>query len=133
MRGDQLDVRGRPWIYRPKHKGTWRRRPRLIPIGKRARAVLLPFLELRGPGVVFTTKRGTAFNTTSYGHEVTRQCIAAGVPHWSPNQLRHLAGTLANARRGPVSQVLGHSDARTSRRYVHDDVEQASEYAETWG
>ena len=87
------------------------------------------------PGHVFRTKRGTPYSTNSYAQAIRRACRLGGLPHWSPNQLRHTGLTTAAQRTGGIEvsqQLAGHADARTTARYVQMwDV--ASGYAERWG
>jgi len=63
---------------------------------------------------------GDRYTTQSYGASIGRACKRAGVPHWSPNQLRHNAATLArevDALEGSQA-LLGHASSRTTERYA---------------
>lgn len=65
-----------------------------------------------------------AYNTKTFARAIAYACTAAGIsPAWSPNQLRHAAGTRLRAQAGlDVAQgVLGHSDAKTTQRYAELD------------
>ena len=58
-----------------------------------------------------TTRRlGAHYTVESYRRSITRACDAAGVPTWSPNRLRHNAGTRLRREYGiDVAQtILGH-------------------------
>ena len=63
------------------------------------------------------------FTTQSYGHTIARGCMKAGVPHWSPNQLRHTAGTRIAQKHGMeiARLVLGHADLRSTAVYAEVD------------
>jgi integrase len=54
---------------------------------------------------------GERYTTPSYGHSITMACDKAGVPHWSPNRLRHNAATRLRREFGlhEAKAVLGHS------------------------
>lgn len=46
------------WVYRPhRHKGQHRGRDRLVYLGPRAQAILVPFLEAAGDGYLFSPRR----------------------------------------------------------------------------
>lgn len=62
LRPSDVERSGDVWVYRPrKHKGTWRRKPRVIRFGPRAREVLAPWLDGCDPeGFVFTADRSEA-------------------------------------------------------------------------
>lgn len=62
---------------------------------------------------------GSAYTSDSYRRAISRACDAAGVDRWTPYQLRHLAGELAEAALDEVhtSALLGHKDESVTRRY----------------
>ena len=70
---------------------------------------------------------GEHYTTCSYGQAIRNACDKAGIPRWSPNQLRHSKGT--EIRRGygiEGSQVvLGHANAKTTEIYAERDFELA--------
>jgi integrase len=48
----QVDRTAEPWVYAPTtHKGTWRGKPRAIPFGPKARALLMAFLQDEPGGI----------------------------------------------------------------------------------
>jgi integrase len=63
---------------------------------------------------------GARYATHAYDHAIARAAAKAGVPHWSPNQLRHAAGTLVRERFGlEAAQVyLGHARADVTQVYA---------------
>lgn len=63
---------------------------------------------------------GARYSTHAYDHAIGRAARKAGVPHWSPNQLRHAAGTLVRERFGlEAAQVyLGHARADVTQVYA---------------
>jgi integrase len=83
-----------------------------VPPSQRARAKAAP---RKRPGQRYTADR--------YAKAVAKACARAGVPHWSPNQLRHLYATEVRKRFGlEASQVaLGHSRADVTQVYAERD------------
>lgn len=71
---------------------------------------------------------GQRYTKDSYGRAISRACSAAGVPKWSPNQLRHSRATMIRERYGVEAAmvVLGHSDAGTTEIYAERNFELAS-------
>jgi len=69
---------------------------------------------------------GERYTTASYGSAIRKACKLAGVPNWSPNQLRHSAGTKLRREFGiEASQtVLGHASISTTEIYAekNDDL-----------
>lgn len=81
------------------------------------------------------SKPGDAYSVVTYARAITRAAAAAGVPHWSPNQLRHSRGTLIRAKFGIESAqaTLGHSNLQTTQIYAEQDREKAIEVARLIG
>jgi integrase len=75
------------------------------------------------------------YDTNSYRRAITRGCEAAGVPHWSPNQLRHSAATRIRKELGvEVAQaVLGHRQLETTQVYAEVNQARAVEAMERLG
>jgi integrase len=71
---------------------------------------------------------GEKYCKNSYNRAIARACRKAGVPEWSPNQLRHTAATVIRERYGIESAqvVLGHSDPRTTEIYAERDFQKAA-------
>ncbi|MDG2127037.1 MAG: site-specific integrase [Fuerstiella sp.] len=74
-------------------------------------------------------RHGSHYTKESYGKAISRACEAAGVEKWSPNQLRHTAGTAIRKKMSldDARTVLGHSDARTTEIYAERDFSAARE------
>src|SRR5262249_41143704 len=70
---------------------------------------------------------GERYTRRSYRVAILRACKAAGVPPWSPLQLRHTAATLLRARYGVEAArvILGHSKVETSQIYAERDLSSA--------
>ena len=80
-------------------------------------------------------KPGVQYATDVYRRAITRACEAAGIPRWSPNQLRHTAGTEIRRQFGvEASRVtLGHSKISTTEIYSERDYGLAIQVARQVG
>lgn len=78
-----------------------------------------------------TEHLGEVYTTHSYRRAVHRGCKAAGVPQWSPNQLRHSRATEVRKLYGlEAAQVtLGHTTADVTQVYAERDRELARRVA----
>ena len=133
-----IDVdRGRDiWLYEPEnHKTKHHGKQRPIFVGPKAQAVLRPYL-LREPELwCFVSKLRRRYSTDSYRRAIQRACQRAGIEKWSPNQLRHSAGTEIRREFGieTASAVLGHSNLSTTQIYAEADRRRAMEAARRLG
>lgn len=75
------------------------------------------------------------YTTQSYGRAVSRACEKAGVPKWSPNQLRHLLATRVRREYDldAAKTLLGHSEIDTTQIYAEKDRRRAIEVAREIG
>jgi integrase len=71
------------------------------------------------------------FSDVGYAHAVGDAAARAGVPHWHPNQLRHLVGTEVREGHGlEAAQVLlGHSHAKATEVYAERNLKLAAAVA----
>lgn len=71
------------------------------------------------------------YNTDSYRRAITRACKRAGVPHWAPNQLRHLYASEIRAKYGleEAQVMLGHANANVTQIYAERDFVKACQIA----
>jgi integrase len=67
------------------------------------------------------------YDVAAYRRAIHRACAKAGLPIWSPNQLRHLRGTEIRKGYGlEASQaVLGHKELSVTQVYAEADLETA--------
>lgn len=140
----------RPGTHKNAHRGIERE----VLLGPRAMALLEPFLDgLKFDGHLFSPRRANAerkakdakvrrrpnqiptpvatdrsigdhYTPGSYRRAIHRACDAAGVPRWSPNQLRHNAATELRRDHGleKAALLLGHSEATvTAKHYAERD------------
>ena len=67
------------------------------------------------------------YDDETYCQAVERACKKAGVPKWTPGQLRHNAGTTIRHKYGleAARLVLGHRSASTTEIYAEKDMAEA--------
>ena len=137
------------WLYKPpKHKTAHLGKDRVIAIGPRCQAVLARWMRdpelpvFRVADSLRDSKRpwdavdeSIPFKTMSYGLAIRRAVKQAGVPNWSPNQLRHNAATDMRSAFGleQTSAVLGHSKVETTQIYAEKRLSDIVEVARKFG
>lgn len=144
------------WVYRPEsHKTQHHGRDRVILIGPRGQDVLRPWLD-RGPDVycfcpaqviaarlagklscpappdrvrrpAARPKPGGRYSKDSYRVAIQRACRRAGVPVWTPHQLRHTGATAIRHEYDieAAQVILGHSMLDTTAIYAARDLSKA--------
>jgi len=133
------------WIYRPaSHKCSWRGHERRILLGPRAIEVLTPWLRVDGKplfqprfacrhveGARKSRKLGEYYPTSSYCHAIAKACLKAGIPRWSPNQLRKTRATEIRESFGleASAALCGHSAEVNARHYSSPSYKLAVEAA----
>jgi integrase len=147
------------------HKTSWQGKPRVVAIGPRAQRLLAPLLEgLQGDDYVFSPARslqqrgrGNRFKRQGYSRcyatrqyaqlveraieRLNRRRVEAGCcpeemcPEWSPNQLRHLAGTVVGDEldREHARAMLGQSSTDVIDTYMEQQVRKAARAASRCG
>jgi integrase len=80
-------------------------------------------------------KPSSRYTTSSYDTAIARACVRAGVPHWHPNQLRHLVATEVRKKYGLEGSqvVLGHSTANVTQVYAERNFELAKQIMSEMG
>jgi integrase len=117
----------RPWLDRdpeaycfvPAEATAWYRR--------RVRRRELPELQPQGEVPAPKLAPGRRYTRHSYRVAVQRACRRAGLPAWSPRQLRHTRATLIRQAYGleAAKAVLGHADTKITETYAKRDLELA--------
>ena len=79
--------------------------------------------------------RHEAYNKNSYAQAIARGCVRAGVPVFTPNQIRHTYATRIRREYGlEAAQVLlGHSKADVTQIYAERNMSLAAEIARKIG
>ena len=125
------------WVYEPhRHKTEYRGHSRRILIGPRAQKSLAPYLLQSEETMCFVSKRtGRGYTTNAYRLAIARGCKKAGVPKWTPNQLRHTKATEVRTKFGlEAAQVfLGHGSADVTQIYAERDFLLAERVARAVG
>jgi integrase len=118
----------RPWMDRdlesccfvPAETSAWNycRLRRREPATKRAE---------NGEAKVLKLSPGQRYTRHSYRTAVQRACKRAGIPVWSPRQLRHTRATLIRRAYGleAAKAVLGHTDTKITEIYAERDLDLA--------
>ena len=138
MRYCDIDTSGEIWKYTPfTHKTKKKGKVRELPIGPKAQEILKKYFDRCNDmeQFVFLKPSGKPYTGGCYGDRITRACKKAGVPHWSPNQLRHSGGTAVRDKFGldAAQAVLGHSHAQTTQIYAKVSFEKAAKVAREIG
>jgi integrase len=141
---------GGDWLLRiPRHKTKASTGEKLMVLGPRAIEVIGPLLDAKAkapddplfaPGDS-ERERGycrecrPAYDARSYYQAIMHAIAAAGVPHWHPHQLRHLAATAISdtLTEDHARAQLGHTTAGMTRAYIHERRRKAREVAEQLG
>jgi integrase len=118
------------WAACPgRHKTAWRGQTKVIVIGPQAQEILAPWMQ--GAWCFPSPTTGKPYWVTSYDKAVQRAALRAGVPLWTPNQLRHSRGTeirkLYSLEGAQV--ILGHTRADMTERYAEKSLELAAKIA----
>ena len=131
MRHCDIDMTGDVWKYTPfTHKKVKEGKIRMLPIGPRAQQILKPYLDrCTEKPEQFVFPRSKAKNPHGhYANKIATACKKAGVPVWTPNQLRHAGGTEVRDKFGldAAQAILGHSHAQTTQVYAKVAFEKAA-------
>lgn len=124
------------WRYRPsQHKNAWREKSRIVYFGPQAQQILASYLLRDAQSPCFQNNRGEQFARAGYRQSIRRACEKHGLPHWTPNQLRHLKATeLRKMRNLEVARVvLGHTSATVTQIYAELNEEPAIQAAKEFG
>jgi integrase len=139
MRFCDIDQSEEVWKYMPfTHKTKYKGKTRVIYIGPKAQQILKPYLE-RGRDdpkqFIFLRQSGKQYVGSVYDRQIAAACKKAGVPHWTPNQLRHAGGTEVRNKFGLdcAQAVLGHSSAKMTEIYAKVSLEKAEKAARELG
>jgi integrase len=99
------------------------------------RSPLTPSQRARKPKVDRKRPPGDAYTTESYRRAIHNACDAAGIPRWSPNRIRHQAGTRLRSEAGldVASVVLGHASPDMTLVYAERDLDAARAAMEKLG
>ena len=156
LKWSKIDTSKPVWIYSPgHHKTAHKGKKRVIVIGPQGQQALNKLRELTRSDFVFDPQVGfEEFVRKAYGDKakarkvgdcytkhglnsaVRNACDKAGIPRWSPGQLRKTRATKARQQGDleTAQQVLGHSSKQTTERhYAEVDLSRAEANALQFG
>ena len=122
-----LDRSGPVWLAAlGEHKTAHLDKSRTLVFGPRCQAILAKYLDDRAPDVRLLRAKADTLRKN-----VTDACRRAGVPKWTPYQLRHSFAYRARAEAGlnAAQKLLGHSSAKMTEHYAAPDLASAVAYA----
>lgn len=96
---------------------------KIIPMSNRVKEILL---KRRGIGYVFRTSNGTPYRESNLDRDWWKALQKANIKDFRWHDLRHTCGSRLASRqdnRFAVKNILGHSDWKSTDRYVHLDTE----------
>jgi integrase len=120
-----LRLKMEEYLFSPREseasRNAERKRNRLSP--------MTPSQEKRKPKSNRKRPHGDRYTVSAYRTSIHRACQLADVPSWSPNQLRHNAGTNLRREHGVelTRIILGHASGFTTEIYAETDKTQAME------
>ncbi len=147
-----IDTSAPVWVYKPyRHKTKYRGKRRDVPLGARAQELLKPFTPADPAETYFSPSRdmappkrvrkskaknpsrrpGKRYSPHTVAVGVERVCERLKIPHWHPNQIRHLYATAVRKKYGlEAAQVLlGHERADITQVYAERNMELAAKVA----
>jgi integrase len=136
LRWCDVDRRAAVWVFRPTlHKTEHHGRDRLVMLGPRCQRLLAPYLDHAPDAWLFPGRGGGHLSPARYRRLIDDACDEAGIPRWSPNQLRHAAATRARTSDGieVAGILLGHANIATTQVYAERDLRKAMAFAQAHG
>jgi integrase len=137
-----IDMSKPVWVYAPPHhKNQWRGHERQVAIGPRAQAILRRYIgnraidaplfspreAIRGRGRRVSRIVRPHYDADTVRRAVERACADHGLPHWTPNRLRHarLEEVRDDFGLDAAQAVGGHKHARVTEIYARTKREKA--------
>lgn len=146
-----IDQSDEVWTYIPHtHKTEHYDHTRAVYLGPACQAILRPWLDRPDDVYLFSPREVVAaarakrrkvpstapekfkydraprehYDDESYCRAIKKACQRAGVPNWTPNQLRHTAATYIRETYGleAAKIILGHQSAVTTEIYAEKDA-----------
>lgn len=156
MRPIDIDRSNATWTFRPaRHKTEHHGIERVIYLGPKAQAIVMPYLNRPADSFLFSPKdavqhtrarlsrngnrkkrrinpqrvAGSRYTRRSYYRAIARACEKAGIEVWGPNRLRHSAATALRKKYGieAARVVLGHTSSATTEIYAELDRSKAAD------
>ena len=114
-----------PWLERGETEYLFS--PREVVIASRAKRLKRTAASEKSVKVVYKSGPKEHYNDESYCRAIKRACVRAGIPKWTPNQLRHTAATFIRKTYDLETAriILGHTSAATTEIYAEQDAKTA--------
>jgi len=101
-------------------------KPRSVPLTPVAKAIALKYLAAHPKSEhVFLNARGEPFTRGVFRQRLIRWCKRAGIKPHPPYAMRHTFGSMeaeANINQTIIAQMMGHSQLRTTSRYISNNA-----------
>ncbi len=163
IRPMDVDQSSEPWKWQPpEHKNSHRNQERVIFLGPQARTILSPWLSRKFDRYCFEPAESARFQhggnyrphfgaigySQSILYAISKipdppigkpysrdRFLAAGLPYWTPHQLRHSRGHSVRTAHGieAAQAVLGHATLSATEIYSKKALELAAKIAESEG
>ena len=141
-KAEQFNTTVQPWEWRPRHKTEHAGKSLVVYVGPQAQRVLAPFLA--NEPYLFQPKHLNGkrakgyrafYDSVSYLRAVARACDRAGIPRWTPHQLRHAKATRVRAAYGleAAQATTGHATLSAAQLYAQRSAELARRVAQETG
>lgn len=124
------------WAFLPsRHKNKHRGQVLAYWVGPQAQALLAAHLLQAGDGYLFPTRHSPYYSREGYWRAVRNAAERAGVPAWSPGQLRHNTLSRYDNAAGiqAASTIVGHTRVETTQIYAERNLQQAAELVTKMG
>ena len=144
MRPREVQTTGEVWMWRPeRHKTQWRGAALVMFLGPQAQQALAGRMDrpdvwcfsprdaVREGGRTPPKSIREVYSVASYRQAIRRACERAGVPLWTPYQLRHARATEVRQRFGleAAQAVLGHESLDATQIYAAARLDLARQVA----
>lgn len=125
-----IDRTGEVWTYKVEADGAkleHKEVVRIVYLGPQSITILKPLIaeaEKAGRDFLLQNRYRTVLKSSVYAERVRNAAEAAGLPRWSPNRVRHTAGTEFRRTHGleGAAAMLGHSELKTTQIYAERDA-----------
>ena len=102
-------------------------KPRSVPLTAEAKEIALRHLAAHPKAeFIFLNGKGKPYTRGVFRQRLRRWCKRAGIPPRPPYALRHTFGSIeaeANVNQTVIAQMMGHTQLRTTSRYIANNAE----------
>lgn len=138
MRLCDIQMNSDVWQYRPaEHKTEHHGKQRVVYLGPKSQLIVRRFMTNKTDAYLFSPRLARftnknareKYDVQTYRKSINRACRRAKIQEWSPNRLRHNAGTRIRKEFGAEAAqiILGHAKLSTTEVYAERDESKAVE------